>query len=64
MEPIYLVTGQYHNGDAYADKVTGVAQLAYILSDIKRWSDDERIDPSARINARSINIELEEEIQL
>lgn len=56
----YILTGKYANGDAYGEATESLADLAYIISEINRWSDDERSDPSARIDATTLKIETEE----
>ena len=56
----YILTGKYANGDDYAEATENLEELAYIISEINRWSDDERVDPSARIDATTLKIETEE----
>ena len=56
----YILTGKYANGDDYAEATESLAELAYITSEINRWSDDERVDSSARIDATTLKIETEE----
>ena len=57
----YILTGKYQNGDDYADATTSVAELAYCVSEINRWSTNERVDASERVDATTLIIETEEE---
>lgn len=56
----YIITGTYHNGDNYMEDTNSLAELAYTLSDIERWSDDESISDDERVDASTITIETEE----
>ncbi len=50
----YILTGKYANGDDYGEGTESLAELAYIISDLNRWHDDERVD------ATTLKIETEE----
>lgn len=58
----YIITGQYADGSEYGDTATSLAELAFIASDIYRFSTDETIAPYQRVVAETVVIETEEEL--